>query len=107
MSGNGRNKCSLIFSKSGVEESGGKLRGSEEPLRLFNEKVEPLGLVHILPAKGLSQERDMWRTLFTPLAFLHDPYLEGKKEANCFYSVWCSLAVHLFFMTVTCNFFEI
>lgn len=58
MSGNGRNKCSLIFSKSGMEESGGKLRGSEDPLHLFNEKAEPLGLVLILPAKGLSQEQD-------------------------------------------------
>jgi len=85
-----------------MEESSRKLRESEDPLDLFNEKAEPLGLVYILPAKGLSQEPDMWRILLTALAFLHDPYSEGKKEANCFYSVWCSLAVHLFFtMAVT------
>ena len=84
MSGNGRNKCSLIYSISGMEESGGKLRGSEDPLHLFNEKAESLGPIHILPAKGLSQEPDMWRTLFTPLAFLPDPYLKARKKQIAF-----------------------
>lgn len=84
-----------------MEEIRGKLRGSEDPLHLFNEKAEPLRLVYTFPVKDLSRESDMWRTLLTPLASLHDPYLEGKKEANCFHSIWCPLAVHLFFtMTV-------
>lgn len=57
MTGKGRNKCSLVFSKSGMEETGGKLRGSEDPLHLFNEKAEPLGLVYILPVKGLHKSQ--------------------------------------------------
>lgn len=90
------------MNRSGMEESDGKLRGTEDSLHVFNEKTEPLRFVHILPVKGLSEEPDMWRTLLTPLAFLHGVFLEGKKEANCFHSVWCSSAIHLFFtVTVT------
>lgn len=35
-------------------------------------------------------------------------FLAGKKEANCFHSVWCFLAVHIFFIIiVTWKFLEI
>lgn len=39
-----------------MEETGGKLRGSEDPLHLFDEEAVPLGLVYIRSVKGLSQE---------------------------------------------------
>lgn len=75
-------ETNAFFSKSEMGEFGGKLRGPEHPLHLFNEKAETLGLVYIFHVKGLSQEPGMWRTLLTPLAFLHDPYLEGKREGK-------------------------
>lgn len=65
-----------------MEESGGKLRGTEDSLHVFNEKTEPLGFVHILPVKGLSEEPDMQRTLLTPLAFLHDTFLGRQERSN-------------------------
>lgn len=39
-----------------MEGIGGKLRGSEDPLHLFEEEAMPLRLVYILSVKGLLQE---------------------------------------------------
>lgn len=39
-----------------MEEIGGKLRGSEDPLCRFDEEAVPLGLVYVLSVKGLSQD---------------------------------------------------
>lgn len=84
-----------------MKEIGGKPRGSEDPLHVFDEEAVPLGLVYILSVKSPSQE---WTWGFcSSLAILSNSYLEGKREI-VFGALW-----HFIFFTiaVTLNFFEV